>query len=68
MSRLKSGTLASSGMSQNPVVATIVYSVGRLPSISFRPSDNQATSISARPPHRSTDETTSPWPNRSQDR
>ena len=67
MSRLNTGTDSSSGASQKPVVATIVYSRAE-PSITLRPSHNHANSITATPPHSSTDDSTSPCPKRSQDR
>ena len=67
MSRLKTGTLSSSGASQKPVVATMVYSVA-LRSTTRRPSHSQANSITATPNHSSTEDNTRPWPNRSQDR
>ena len=73
MSRLKRGTLNSSGASQNPVVASIVYSLTRSdPSVcrlsARRPNHSQAVTIRATPIHSTSEETTSPWPNRSQDR
>src|SRR5262249_18998491 len=67
VSRLNTGTDSSRGASQNPVVATIVYSVA-VRSITRRPSHSQAMSITATPTHSSTDDNTRPWPNRSQDR
>ena len=50
----------------NPVVATMVYS-SALRSITRRPSHSQAISISVTPIHSSTDDSTRPCPNRSQD-
>ena len=39
-----------------------------VPSTTRRPSHSHANSITATPPHSSTDDSTSPWPKRSQDR
>ena len=66
MSRLNTGTLSNSGVSQKPVVASIVYLVA-VRSITRRPSHSQANSIAATPHHSSTEETTRPWPNLSHD-
>src|ERR1700761_1602195 len=60
------GTDSSNGANQNAVVARMVTSVAS-PAGARRPSSSHAISIRPTPVHSRIDESTSPWPNRSQD-
>ncbi|COW78893.1 Uncharacterised protein [Mycobacterium tuberculosis] len=66
MSRLKTGTDSSSGASQITVVARMVNSVAS-PARTRRPRPSHASSITPTPVHNRIDDSTSPWPKRSQD-
>lgn len=66
MSRLNTGTDTSSGASQKPVVAFMTNSVAS-PANTRRPRLSQAISIRPTPVHSTIDDSTRPWPKRSQD-